>query len=156
MQNRNTSVRCAIIEKDVDEILVLVSFDYLNQSAEFYNRIISREEQSKGTVTFVVLEMLHHVFGYLNLQRIELMVLEHNCRARHLYEKAGFVQEGVNRIARHQNGKFINMVLYSILSSEFQWWIFFKYLIQRLYHYFLSLTVRECKKLSLHGERMGK
>ena len=63
--------------------------------------------------------MLEHAFYNLNLQRIELTVLEDNVRARVLYEKAGFVQEGFKRKSKYKNGKFVNTLLYSILKDEY-------------------------------------
>lgn len=38
--------------------------------------------------------MLEHAFSNMNLHRVELAVLEDNRRARALYEKVGFVEEG--------------------------------------------------------------
>lgn len=122
MKNRNTTVRCAIVEEKVDEILglvSLVSIDHMNQSAEFHIMIGDKENQGKGLGTFAAKEMLHHAFNNLNLQRVELAALEDNKRARHMYEKIGFVQEGIKRASKYKNGKFINMVLYSILKTEF-------------------------------------
>lgn len=122
MKNRNTAVRCAIVEEDIDDILglvSLVSIDHMNQSAEFHIMIGSKENQGKGLGTFAVTQMLHHAFDNLNLQRVELTVLEDNERARHLYEKIGFVQEGMKRAAKYKKGKFVNMLIYSMLKTEF-------------------------------------
>ena len=49
-----------------------------------------------------------------------MTVLEDNARAKHLYEKCGFVYEGKKRDAKYKNGKFVDMLMYSILKSEFQ------------------------------------
>lgn len=122
MNNRSTTVRCAIVEEHNDAILGLVSLvsvDHMNQSAEFHIMIGNKENQGKGLGTFAVMQMLHHAFDNLNLQRVELTVLEDNERARHLYEKVGFVQEGVKRSARYKKGKFVNMMIYSVLKAEF-------------------------------------
>ena len=56
----------------------------------------------------------------MNMQRIELNVLEDNQRAIHLYEKVGFVKEGIKRRAKYKNGKFVNMLNYSILKDEYR------------------------------------
>ena len=47
------------------------------------------------------------------------MGLEDNIIARNLYEKVGFVHEGTKRNARYKNGKFVNMLIYSILKDEY-------------------------------------
>ena len=122
MQNRNSNVRCAIVEDGNDEILGLVSLtgiDYINQSAHFHIMIGENNNQGKGIGTFAVNAMLRHAFYNMNLNRIELGVLAENVRAKHVYEKTGFKQEGVKRSAIYKNGKFVDILMYSIMKSEF-------------------------------------
>ncbi len=122
MANRSSCVRCAITENDSDEIIGLVSLvaiDYMNQSAQFHIMIGNEKNQGRGVGTFAVKKILNHAFNNMNLQRIELSVLENNERAKHLYEKCGFVYEGRKRKVRFKNGKFVDMLMYSILKDEF-------------------------------------
>ena len=122
MGNRGSAVRCALTEDDSDEILglvSLVSINYMNQSAELHIMIGDKQNQGRGLGTFAVRSMLDHSFNNMNLQRVELMVLEDNVRAKHLYEKCGFVYEGRKRKAKYKNGKFVDMLMYSILKPEF-------------------------------------
>ena len=122
MNNRNGCVRCAIVADDSDDIIGLVSLmkiDHLNQSAEFHIMIGDIEKRGKGAGTFAIKEMLSHAFMNLNLQRVELTVNEDNEAAIHLYEKVGFSREGLKRMAHYKNGRFLNMVMYSILKEEF-------------------------------------
>lgn len=122
MGNRSNAVRCAITEDGSDNILglvSLVSINYMNQSAEFHIMIGNTQNQGRGLGTFAVNTMLSHAFNNMNLQRVELTVLEDNARAKHLYEKCGFIYEGRKRKAKYKNGKFVDMLMYSILKSEF-------------------------------------
>lgn len=122
MGNRGKAVRCAITEDDSDEILGLVSLvsvDYMNQSAEFHIMIGESGNQGRGIGTFAVKSMLRHAFLNMNLQRVELSVLDTNERAKHVYEKCGFVYEGRKRKARYKDGKFVDLLLYSILRTDF-------------------------------------
>lgn len=122
MGNRGRAVRCAITTTESDEILGLVSLvsvNYMNQSAEFHIMIGDKSNQGKGMGTFAVQEMLRHAFYNMNLQRVELTVLDDNERAKHLYEKCGFVYEGRKRSAKFKNGKFVDMLMYSILRQEY-------------------------------------
>lgn len=122
MNNRGNAIRCAITEKEKNDIVGLVSLtniDFMNQSAEFHIMIGTRENRGKGIGTFAVSEMLKHAFYNMNLHRIELCVLSDNAVAKHLYEKIGFVYEGVKRQMVFKNGKFVDMLCYSILSNEF-------------------------------------
>lgn len=120
--NRGNAVRCAIIESGCDEILgliSLVSIDFINQSAEIHLMIGDKENQGRGIGTFAMNAMLNHAFYNMNLQRVELTVVESNKRAIHLYEKCGFKLEGQKRRARYKQGKFIDMLIYSILKDEY-------------------------------------
>lgn len=122
MANRGNAIRCAIVEEEKDEILglvSLVSIDFLNQSAELHIMIGNKENRGKGIGTFAVRAMVHHAFFNMNLHRVELTVLESNSRARHLYEKVGFVEEGLKRKAKYKNGEFVDMLLYSILKEDY-------------------------------------
>lgn len=123
MNSRNNQVRCAIVEENEDTILgmvSLVSINQINQSAEFHIMIGDESNQGKGIGTFAVKEMLNHAFYNMNLNRVELTVLESNKRAIHLYEKNGFVYEGCKRKTRFKGGKFVNMLMYSILREEYR------------------------------------
>lgn len=122
MSNRGNAVRCAITELNKDDILglvSLVSINYMNQSAEFHIMIGDKANEGRGIGTFAVKEILNHAFNNMNLQRVELTVLEDNERAKHLYEKCGFVYEGRKRKTKYKNGTFVDTLMYSILRSEF-------------------------------------
>ena len=122
MSNRSSAVRCAVVDEE-DSILglvSLVSINALNQSGELHIMIGDRENRGKGIGKFAVQKMLHHAFMNLNLQRVELTVLaSHHC-AQHLYEKCGFVKEGIKRRAKFKNGSFEDMLLYAILLDEYK------------------------------------
>ena len=63
--------------------------------------------------------MLKYAFKILNLHRVELEVFDYNPRAKAMYEKCGFIQEGIKRDALFLNDKFYNVFIMSILSYEF-------------------------------------
>ena len=64
--------------------------------------------------------MLKHGFKELNLNRIFLRVYETNLRGIRSYEKAGFKQEGRLRQDRFMDGKYIDVILMSVLRSEWK------------------------------------
>ena len=120
MASRVNTVRCAIVTQECDEIIGLVSLtdiNFINRSATLHI-MIGNEAQGKGAGTFAVRAMCNHAFRNYGLHRIELDVLADNARARHVYEKCGFIQEGVRRNSVFKNGEFKDMVLYSRLSDE--------------------------------------
>jgi diamine N-acetyltransferase len=60
------------------------------------------------------------VFEDLRAHRLWLDVMAHNGRARHLYESEGFVLEGTMREAMRVDGRFVDLVLMSILEDEYR------------------------------------
>ncbi|MBQ7154667.1 MAG: GNAT family N-acetyltransferase [Synergistaceae bacterium] len=122
MKSRSNSVRCAIVAENSDEIIGLVSLmniDYMNQCAEFHIMIGSPQNQNRGAGTFAVNAMLEHAFMNLNLQRVELCCNLSNARAQHVYEKAGFIREGLKRKARFKHGEFIDVIQYAVLREDY-------------------------------------
>lgn len=77
----------------------------------------NRDNQGKGIGSFAVKQMIKHAFNDMNLNRIELTVLDNNDRAKHLYEKSGFVYEG--RKAKFKGGKLVDMLMYVILRDDY-------------------------------------
>ena len=120
MNNRSTTVRCAIVDDSniIIGMISLLSINHLNQTAELHIMIGDSKNQGKGIGKFAVKEILNHGFNNLNLNRIQLGVLSYNYRAIKLYEKCGFKLEGKKRQAVYKNGKFVDMFLYSILKRE--------------------------------------
>jgi RimJ/RimL family protein N-acetyltransferase len=54
----------------------------------------------------------------LNLNRAYLRVYAENLRAKRSYEKAGFVEEGRLREGVYKHGKYDDVIIMSILHSE--------------------------------------
>jgi diamine N-acetyltransferase len=74
----------------------------------------------QGYGTEVMTLMLKHGFKELNLNRIFLRVYETNQRGLRAYEKAGFKQEGRLRQDRFMDGKYIDVLLMSVIRSEWK------------------------------------
>jgi len=62
--------------------------------------------------------LVRHCFETLNLNRAYLRVYAENLRAKRSYEKAGFVEEGRLREAVYKHGKYDDVILMSVLRSE--------------------------------------
>ncbi|KAF9556290.1 acyl-CoA N-acyltransferase [Agrocybe pediades] len=75
---------------------------------------------SKGYGTEITKFIMEHAFVQLNMHRISLQVYEGNERAIALYEKVGFVCEGVMRKARWANGKWTDIINMGILVEEWR------------------------------------
>ena len=92
--------------------------DVVNRTAEFGIVIGEKDFWSKGIGTRATKLTLKHGFDNLNLNRIYLEVFETNPRAMKAYESAGFIREGILRQAIFKNGRYIDLILMSILQSE--------------------------------------
>jgi len=123
LANRNTNVRCAIVEKESNTIIGLVNLtniDWSCRGAEFSIMIGNSNYYSKGLGKMATIEMLKHGFNNLNLHRIYLTVLTYNDIALKLYKSIGFVQEGIIRDAVFKQGKYQDAYMMSILEDEFK------------------------------------
>lgn len=82
---------------------------------------LSEEAQGHGIMTRAVQALMNYAFFELGLHRIEVRCGEQNVKSRAIPERLGFVQEGVIRDGERLNGKFHNLVVYSMLSSEWKY-----------------------------------
>jgi len=74
----------------------------------------------KGYGTEALRLVIAYAFGELNLHRLSLTVIAHNVRAIALYERAGFVREGVFREFGERDGERYDLLLYGLLRREWR------------------------------------
>jgi diamine N-acetyltransferase len=98
----------------------LFGFEQIDNSAEFGIMIGEKEYWNKGYGRETALLMLKHGFEDLNLNRIYLHVFTENSRGIKAYEAAGYIKEGVLRQAMYKNGKYNDVLLMSVLHSEWK------------------------------------
>ncbi|MFE1440987.1 GNAT family N-acetyltransferase [Streptomyces sp. NPDC058739] len=96
---------------------VLNEWDEHNRSCNF-RILIGPGGRGRGLGTEAVRLIVGHAFGQLGLHRVSLHVLAHNPRARHVYEKAGFVAEGVDRQAVRLGEEWIDATRMALLAPE--------------------------------------
>lgn len=96
---------------------VLNEWDPDNRSCNF--RIaIGAAGRGKGLGTEATRLIVGHGFEQLGLHRISLEVYAFNPRARRVYEKVGFVAEGVLRDVLRHGDEWVDSTMMSILSHE--------------------------------------
>jgi RimJ/RimL family protein N-acetyltransferase len=100
--------------------VVLNDIDWHNRSANFRIALASNIVFGKGYGTEATRLILEYGFRTLNLHRIELEVYDFNPRAQHVYEKVGFVKEGVRRDVLLWEGEYHSAIVMSILESEYR------------------------------------
>lgn len=99
--------------------VVLNDIDWDNKSASFRIALGSASIFGKGYGSEATRLIIDHGFRILGLHRIELEVYDFNPRAQHVYEKAGFVREGVRRDVLLWDGKYQSAIIMSILAPEY-------------------------------------
>ncbi len=90
------------------------------RKAEVGIMIGEKDFWDKGYGTDAMKVMLKHGFETLDLHRIWLQVYDKNIRGMRSYEKAGFVKEGIFRDGHYQHGRYFDIILMSILKSEWE------------------------------------
>lgn len=119
----NSRIDFLIISKESNKIVgeVVINNIYRNDRNSNIRILINRKEDfSKGYGSQALILALNYGFGMLNLHRIELEVFPFNERAIHVYEKIGFVREGIKRHGCYFNSKYYDMIAMSILEDEFR------------------------------------
>ncbi|MEV7685745.1 GNAT family protein [Streptomyces bungoensis] len=85
-----------------------------------FRTLIGPRGRGRGVGTEATRLIVAHGFGELGLHRIELSAYAHNHRALRVYEKAGFVVEGVRREVRRRDGAWTDEVIMAILDREWE------------------------------------
>lgn len=79
---------------------------------------LAKEAQGKGVMTRACAACIAHSFSELHLHRVEIRCATENSRSRAIPERLGFVSEGIAREAEWVNGRFVDHVIYGLLSHE--------------------------------------
>ena len=99
-------------------LIGILNIDDTNQKAEFYISMGETEFKRKGISTIASILMLQYCFEVLSLNKVYLNVDEKNIHARKLYEKVGFICEGVFVKDMFHRGEFINRMRYAIFIND--------------------------------------
>ena len=96
----------------------LHEIDLVNGSAGLGIMIGDPADTNQGYGSDALRALIAFGFGELRLERIWLDVYDFNARARHVYERVGFVEEGVLRHALYRDGAFHDDHRMAILREE--------------------------------------
>ncbi|WP_404384699.1 GNAT family N-acetyltransferase [Knoellia locipacati] len=97
--------------------VVLAGWDEANRSC-WFRTLIGSAGRGRGLGTEATRLVVDHGFRALGLHRITLEVYDFNPRARHVYEKVGFVHEGTGREALLFDGEWVDVHFMAVLESD--------------------------------------
>lgn len=98
-------------------IINITQIDTINNSCEwgFY---IGAQDVPPGMGTILGYTALNYIFQDLKIRKVLAEVLDFNDKSAHFHKKMGFTQEGLLREQVLKNGKYIDVLLFGCLSSE--------------------------------------
>lgn len=91
---------------------------WLNRKAEV-SILLLPEYHRKGIGNKVLNRMLQFAFNTLNFYRLEAEIIEGNQASIKLFEKMGFVKEGVLRKAKYIDGQYFDILRLGLLKDEY-------------------------------------
>jgi RimJ/RimL family protein N-acetyltransferase len=100
--------------------VVLNDLNVGNQSCGFRIALQGPRFYGRGLGTEATRLVIDYAFASVGLHRIELQVYDFNPRARHVYERVGFVHEGTMREALRWDGQWIDCHLMGMLASDWE------------------------------------
>ena len=120
LDQSKTSKRYLARLKENSQLVGVFRIDKLdleNRSAEV-GLDVAVQYRRQGFANEIYTEMFNFLFNVLKLHRLSLVTLETNAAAISLYEKLGFVKEAILKDAFFRDSKFVNAIMYSLISEE--------------------------------------
>ncbi|ADG78085.1 Diamine N-acetyltransferase OS=Tsukamurella paurometabola (strain ATCC 8368 / DSM / CCUG 35730/ CIP 100753 / JCM 10117 / KCTC 9821 / NBRC 16120 / NCIMB 702349 / NCTC 13040) OX=521096 GN=Tpau_1458 PE=4 SV=1 [Tsukamurella paurometabola] len=99
-------------------LVELVEINFIHRKCEF-QIIVAPSAQGKGYAGIATRKALDYAFRILNLHKVYLFVDVANERAAHVYEKLGFVEEGLLREEYFSNGSYRDARLMRLFQRDF-------------------------------------
>lgn len=108
-----------IIDGQIAGVVGVHGIDWANRSTSLGYWLAERF-QGRGAMTAAVRAYTSHAFGTWGLTRVELQAAIDNTRSRAVAERLGFIREGVLRQAERVGDRVHDVVVYSMLASEWR------------------------------------
>lgn len=101
-------------------VIMLYDIDMKNGTAEVgYKIMVDKEDRMKGDIDDALQGILSYAFFELRLHCVMARTLTENLPSITLLQRNGFQEEGILRQRVFQNGRYMDMKVFSILNSEF-------------------------------------
>ena len=93
--------------------------DYVNRGTEL-GYWLDNELTGKGIVSKCCRALIDHAFGTMALHRVVIRCASGNTKSRGIPERLGFRKEGTMRDAELLHGRYVDLVVYSMLEREWR------------------------------------
>jgi ribosomal-protein-serine acetyltransferase len=93
--------------------------DRVNKATEI-GYWLDRERNGQGIVTKSCRSLIGYAFDELGMHRIVIRCAAGNTKSRAIPERLGFTEEGMLRESEWLHGRYLDLVVYSLLESEWE------------------------------------
>lgn len=110
-----------IVDKETDKAIGmtgLIDIDYRHLRAQFYITIGDKDFRGLKLPDEIIPLVLSYAFSELGLKRVFLHTLPNNDKARKIYERNGFISEGIMRRHFFSHGQYNDLHIHSILFED--------------------------------------
>lgn len=110
----------AVVDKATGQVVGEVVLNHWDPGSRgiSYRTLIGLQGRDRGLGTEATRLVVGYAFEEIGVHRVELEVFAFNERARHVYEKVGFVLEGTRRDALCFDGQWVDSHIMAILEQE--------------------------------------
>ena len=115
------NIRFMIVNINDTEIYgtgIISKIDYKNKSCNL-NIKLDPNFHGKGIGTESIAILVKYSFEELNLNRITANILEYNIGSQKIFEKNGFIKEGIQRKAIYKCGKYNDLYNYGLIKEDY-------------------------------------
>lgn len=119
----NTKIHFVIVDKHTNQLIGmtgLLGITHKDKHAEVYLTIGEKDYRGKGLSTEVLKLLIQYSFENLGLERLYAHNFIYNIASQKMFEKVGFMKEGVMRKHSFKNGKLEDINIYGLLKEEWE------------------------------------
>jgi RimJ/RimL family protein N-acetyltransferase len=119
LRPNNNILRCMIIDRELGTPVgtaILSDIDYKNGNGEIHIKL-ARDVRGRGYGTDTVRTLVNYAFNELRLNCVYAHVNAYNTPSQKLFEKCGFIKEGILRSRIFKKGDYHDVMVLSIVKE---------------------------------------
>lgn len=119
----SSKIHFVIVDNETDQLIGmtgLLGVSNKDRHAEVYLTIGEKKYRGRGLSTEVLNLLIAYSFENLGLERLCAHNFIYNIASQKMFEKVGFIKEGVMRKHSFKNGKLEDINIYGLLKEEWR------------------------------------